>query len=329
MSQYLIDFNAMTAGQTPSGMTRRWATTGSGWTVTNTAAKDGTSKGLIGPPTGDAAGRRLLSFDLVDSDTERDTVEIYAQFKSTSGNNDARFIIRGQNAAGNESGYGAGIGNAIIREMKYENGTATDLDSQAWTTTPGSWYHLLVRLDNVAGVQRLRTKVWLDGDAEPGPFQRNYNLSGSSEIAGAGWVGLFQNSTGVQITWDRYIGVATGGDVAPRLPSDLPGIGASAGSDQTDIEPYSIVNLTASSTNTTSPIYTWNQLSGTPVTLSGTGASRTFKAPGTLNGETLNFQVTVTESSNTATDTCSVTVYGVNERIRRSGSWDPIEIIVK
>lgn len=98
----------------------------------------------------------------------------------------------------------------------------------------------------------------------------------------------------------------------------------SAGSDQVDVEPYSTVTLTASSSEAS---VVWTQLTGTSVTLSGSGLVRTFTAPGTLAGETLTFRASATNGS-TVTDDVAVSVLQVNERVVRSGAQVPFRITV-
>ncbi|HEX5752697.1 MAG TPA: myxosortase-dependent M36 family metallopeptidase [Archangium sp.] len=59
--------------------------------------------------------------------------------------------------------------------------------------------------------------------------------------------------------------------------------------------------------------YSWVQVSGTPVALSGaTSASATFTAPDTASGETLTFRLTVSDGKVTSSDMVSVTVNDVN-----------------
>lgn len=102
---------------------------------------------------------------------------------------------------------------------------------------------------------------------------------------------------------------------------------AGAGTDQAAVEPYNAVTLTGTASGGTAPYaYSWSQVGGSPsVTLSGTGASRTFVAPATLNGTTLTFQLSVTDSvSATSNDTVDVTMLVHNEFTRTSGGqWIP------
>jgi hypothetical protein len=94
--------------------------------------------------------------------------------------------------------------------------------------------------------------------------------------------------------------------IAPGGPT------GSAGDNQFDIEPYSTVSLTGYGTGT------WAQDSGTEVTLDGAGNTRTFKAPGTIAGETLTFSF--------GGDTCDVAVMPVTERMVFDGAEVPLEI---
>lgn len=94
--------------------------------------------------------------------------------------------------------------------------------------------------------------------------------------------------------------------IAPGGPT------GSAGDPQIDIEPYSTVTLTGTGTGT------WSQTAGTSVTLGGSGNIRTFKAPGSLAGETLTFSF--------GGDTCDITTLPVTERMVRAGAEVPLEI---
>lgn len=88
---------------------------------------------------------------------------------------------------------------------------------------------------------------------------------------------------------------------------------ANAGPDQINIEPYATVTLDGSgSTDSDGTIasYAWTQTAGTTVALTGASTSGpSFTAPATVAGDTLTFQLTVTDDGGaTSTDTVSVTV---------------------
>lgn len=112
--------------------------------------------------------------------------------------------------------------------------------------------------------------------------------------------------------------------LAPGAPDNTAPV-ANAGPDQT-VEPWSTVTLTGTETDADSNVTTraWTQVSGTAMTLAGTGATRTFTAPGTLAGITLTFRYTVTDSAAaTGTDDVVITVLPASERVMIGGSWVP------
>ena len=103
---------------------------------------------------------------------------------------------------------------------------------------------------------------------------------------------------------------------------------ANAGPDQSNIEPGAVVTLDATSSTTaigTITNYAWAQTDGTAVVLSDPAAAiSSFTAPATLGGDSLEFELTVTNSGSlTATDTMSVTILRATELMRVSGAWQP------
>lgn len=225
MTKYLIDFDTMTPGAAPTGMTRRWVTAGDNWSVVDNAHADGTSNGLVSPASWTATARRALSFDFLDSDAQRDVVEIYSEFKGGA-NADARFFLKASGGAGTENGFTAGtygVSN-ILRVHKYVSATSTDLDTAAFTVVPNQWYSQRIRMDKGTGAQTIiRVKVWVRGEAEPETYQRNFNATASTDVsAPLGWFGLINFAANSVVTWGRYIGVATNGDAAPMTPADMP-----------------------------------------------------------------------------------------------------------
>ncbi len=103
---------------------------------------------------------------------------------------------------------------------------------------------------------------------------------------------------------------------------------ANAGLDQSNIEPYTTISLvgTDSDTDGTVVTRTWRQISGTTVTLSGTGANRTYTAPGTLAGTTLVFGYKVTDDggADSVEDTVSHVVLFASERAVVGGVEVPV-----
>lgn len=120
----------------------------------------------------------------------------------------------------------------------------------------------------------------------------------------------------------------TGSDLflGPHVDLNIPPV-ANAGTGGTDIEPGSTVTLNG--TGSTDPdgsitSYSWTQTSGISVTISGSGASRTFTAPYTLAGAVLGFQLTVTDNIGaTHKATVAHSVLPCTERALIDGSWVP------
>lgn len=106
---------------------------------------------------------------------------------------------------------------------------------------------------------------------------------------------------------------------------------ANAGPDQTTAEPWSTVTLTgAASTDSDGTVasYAWTQTAGPAVTLSGTGATRTFKAPPFIDLTQLTFSLVVTDNTGllSTPDTVNVIVLPATEFKRVAGAWVPVLI---
>lgn len=109
------------------------------------------------------------------------------------------------------------------------------------------------------------------------------------------------------------------GTVEPPVPS--------AGTPLTGLEPSKTVTLAGSEIAGTNPVTarSWTQTGGSPtVTLTGSGATRTYRAPATLAGTTLTFQYAVTTSDGTQTATVTHAIRGVGEQYRGASANGPL-----
>ncbi len=109
---------------------------------------------------------------------------------------------------------------------------------------------------------------------------------------------------------------------------------ANAGANLGNIEPGATVTLDGSastaSSGTTISTWVWSLVGGTPApTLTDLGGGRaSFTAPGSLDGLSYVFRLTVTDSGGaTSTDDTSVQVLNSTEFRRVSGAWAP-ELVV-
>lgn len=137
-----------------------------------------------------------------------------------------------------------------------------------------------------------------------------------------------------QIGWDAAtVSTSTDPTVAKShfmaVPSANAAPTANAGPDQTTVEPWATVTLTATATDPdgTTPTVSWAQTAGSPVvTLGGSGATRTFTAPASIAGTTLTFTATASDGSLSSTDSMTVTVLPVTERAAIGGVEVPMQI---
>jgi len=103
---------------------------------------------------------------------------------------------------------------------------------------------------------------------------------------------------------------------------------ANAGPDQNGAEPWSTVTLTGAASTGTISTYGWTQTAGSAVTLSGIGATATFKAPPSMDVATLTFSLVVTATNGLVStpDSVSITVLPATEFTRVNGAWVPVLI---
>jgi hypothetical protein len=94
------------------------------------------------------------------------------------------------------------------------------------------------------------------------------------------------------------------------------------------IEPWTFVSLTATASGSPTG-WTWRQISGPAVTLTGTGSTRSYAAPAPLNTTSLVFGVKATFADGTETAEGTVTheVLWVTERAIINGVEVPIQIL--
>ncbi|TXH82367.1 MAG: hypothetical protein E6Q74_05295 [Pseudoxanthomonas sp.] len=206
---FVDDFSAL-----PTGWTPRWNTTPD-WTGANPYP-------IVRGVNNDWTG---LSIDAIDSDADRDDVELYIRFTTPTTLQTTRFLfVRG--AGADESATNIHLSILVSgHSLGYCSGSDTRVNIQTHSATynGATLYHAVMRVVGTA----LQTKIWADGASEPGSWQINTT---NPNVTGVGWVGLCQNSNANQLIV-HALGIGTNGDAAPR--SAPAGDSASGGSQAT------------------------------------------------------------------------------------------------
>lgn len=229
-----------------------------------------------------------------------------------------------------------GAGNTAARARMGTNSAGTKLiirdnATTVYTSTAsiptGAWFRVEWRLDSTAGQQQLRLFLGanLHGSTPDEDSGNQSYTQGTVDtfrigpvnntLAGA-WVMHFDAVKADNATW---VGSAVVSNVAPTC---------NAGTDQTGVEPFSVVTLSGTDADSDGTIAT-RAWSGTGLTfLTGqTTATATAKVRGTIAGETITVTYTVTDNSAASTsDTLTLTVLPVTERAAIGGVLVPLEI---
>jgi hypothetical protein len=170
----------------------------------------------------------LLSWNVIDADADRATVEILCKIKTasvTAGIVHCGVAFRGAGTTSALEGYMVAIYGDDLRLYKGGGGSApTSIASVALTLTTTVWYWLLVR----ASGDSLKAKISSSGIPDGSSW--DIDVTDSSHTA-AGWVGAYSNSTAADPSYD-FFGVGTAGDAAPaerQNPSKLLCLGVGGG----------------------------------------------------------------------------------------------------
>lgn len=224
---------------------------------------------------------------------------------------------------------GGNMGVLFIRsdgriQMADTTGTAIAASVASTAISANTWYQvdMCAKPGTGTGDGTLGYAVYPLGSSTPTWTWESAAVNANTAATAVGWVG---RSTGRAqahvidhdtIRWDTL----ASGFMSPFTPTAT--VIADAGLDTT-VDGYTTVTLDGSSSIGASS-YVWTQTAGTTVTLSGSGATRTFTAPGLLAPETLGFQLSI--NSGASTDTVAVAVRPATARIVKASAWVPVEI---
>ena len=211
MSTYWADFTGPRANEDLEeesvGWTGRWHST-SPKTYFQVLYEQ-SSKGLLhGLYT--ISSRFAMSWDEVDSDAERQDIEILVRVQSTVSDSFQAYLIgRGSGTSTSETAY-VGMLNFDSNQLeifKFDNATYTQIATASMTLNADTWYWARLRING----SDLKLRVWADGDSEPGTWDISTT---DTAITGDGWAGLGYGEDYQE--WD-YISFGTNGDTAPGL----------------------------------------------------------------------------------------------------------------
>lgn len=207
MTVYATSFGLDTAGVAPANWTQRWTASGSTWVVQASAP---TTQGKFLRQTRTSTFYRLLSWNDLDADANRDNGEIFARVRTDTATTPYQiwFILRGSGSAGSESGYILhNISNTQFRISKLVAGTLSTVVTFDFTFSSSVFIGVRFRANGTA----LKAKVWNSQiDTEPAAWTVETT---DASIAGVGWIGAGNFASSGTQDYDD-IAVGTNGDTA-------------------------------------------------------------------------------------------------------------------
>lgn len=207
MTVYATSFGTDTPGSPPANWTQRWTTTGSTWSVIASAP---TTQGQYLQHTRTTTAYRLLSWNDVDADANRDNGEIFTRFRTSSASTAYQvwLILRGSGSAGSETGYVFyNISATQFRVSSLSAGTLTTIATFDFTFASNVFIGLRFRVNGTS----IKAKVW-NSQLDPEPAAWNVDTTNAA-IGGVGWIGVGNWAASGTQGFDD-VAVGTNGDTA-------------------------------------------------------------------------------------------------------------------
>lgn len=203
MAKYTTDFNGYSTGAQPSDWTTRFETADTTWSVIDPGASP--TDHYVRHTNTAVAHPRALSWDSIDSDADRDDVDVLARVWFEDSSSFIGILVRG---VGVDDGYHIRV--AVSPTIRGVDGSPVAYLGGALSTS--TWYWVRLRVNG----SDIRSKIWPDGDDEAPEW--DYVFTDSSETT-AGWVGIlsYVADTGTENRCS-YFSVGTNGD-SPDVPS--------------------------------------------------------------------------------------------------------------
>jgi hypothetical protein len=218
MAFYAQDFSEYTVSVQPSDWTSNWSTD---WTLTAETSTSIGGKVFKIDPGGNA--RKSVSWDDLDSDSNRDDAEVLVRFWHSGTSSYANMLyvfVRGAGAAANESAYDLQLDNGTLRLHKYVTGSSANILSATNVfhiyRMNRNYYDTYCWLRFRVNGTSLKGKVWSEKEDEPEGWQVEAT---DSALTAAGWIGV-GNYNAMSTTYLNvdYFGVGTNGD-SPPMPA--------------------------------------------------------------------------------------------------------------
>lgn len=197
MSQYFRDFadadgiSDFTEVQTTSGHTAP------SWSIVNTNELQATSA---------SSHNEALVWNDIDSDADRDDVEIYGEiYVDSTATTQRWYLLRCSTSGGSRTGYALRVRSNSIDIYRFSGSTFTSI--LGVTISKSGWCEVIFRANGTD----LKAKIWDSGGSEPAWDVETTD----SNYSTAGHVGLFKGANTNTQLW-RKLGIGTGGDAAPK-----------------------------------------------------------------------------------------------------------------
>jgi hypothetical protein len=231
MATYTTDFAGESTGSFSTNWTNRYATA-SGVTVeAQTDAEDD----RVLQSDGTDSGLQLWSLDAMDSDLNKENVEVLTRFQISNNNTADAFIIwlRASGASASEDGYVLQQNATTWQFARYNSGTGAtvgstwDPDASGgpwWFLTSGDqdpsftlvpadiWLWVRVRVNGTGATVTLQARFWGEGQDEPTDWQIDTSDTTGSRITTGGWCGVGRNAHSSVVHKLDYFSVGTNGD---------------------------------------------------------------------------------------------------------------------
>lgn len=210
-----------------------------------------------------------------------------------------------------------------------------DNNTARWTSTAlatGEWHRVAIKVvpGSTTGHRvRIYTGPALNS-ATPSQDSLDQTATGTAQTAISLFrVGILSSDTAT-IKFDRLRG-DDAVEPAGLATVNIPPVAVLTATPSGTVAPYQTVTLSGSDSSDqdgTLTTWTFSQTAGTTGTLSGTGSTRTVVMPATTDGDTLTFQLTVTDNSAAVSPavTVTLTVLPHNHWVRNTAGngWNPV-----